>query len=486
MRPHEAFFLVEDSLDEKLDELYHIDYSESLEHFDLGGLFKSKSKYKGGFKKGKNTKEYNHDYYIHNKDKWKKDKESEETTEMTIDELKKLGLTDEQIEELNLDMDSKGILMVPTEWLEDLATGGLKAIDSFINGLKDTWLSLFKKKDEEENNDDEDLVGPKSPFVEDPKTINDPQNTPIYEMEIEDQSGRTEKIDLGFDYVDYYKDFAIKDKPASVAEDCEAVNPHYKEVTAADYLYSENFNEDDYFGYQMNCGWCSYAYELRRRGYDVQAPRDSDGLYGCDIAQFYEDTTIADFKSPKYGEDRKTNTYRLFNDLSKEGDGARGALLVSWDDGSGGLGGGHCMAWEVIDGKAYVIDAQTNTVMDVDQFYKRDGYRILWDCDKVLQETYGFTLPDDETIMDCMGCTYLRTDNRELSKSDQIVHHDMQFDLEGKIYMEPNSNIVDAGDHIVSYEPSEESKEIWKRINEKTKTGKINSKRKKRRKRDAY
>jgi hypothetical protein len=32
---------------------------------------KSKSKYQGGFKNGKNTSAYNHDYYIHNKEKWK-------------------------------------------------------------------------------------------------------------------------------------------------------------------------------------------------------------------------------------------------------------------------------------------------------------------------------------------------------------------------------------------------------------------------------
>ena len=31
---------------------------------------KSKSKYQGGFKNGKNTSAYNHDYYIHNKEKW--------------------------------------------------------------------------------------------------------------------------------------------------------------------------------------------------------------------------------------------------------------------------------------------------------------------------------------------------------------------------------------------------------------------------------
>ena len=33
---------------------------------------KSKSKYQGGFKNGKNTSAYNHDYYIHNKEKWNK------------------------------------------------------------------------------------------------------------------------------------------------------------------------------------------------------------------------------------------------------------------------------------------------------------------------------------------------------------------------------------------------------------------------------
>lgn len=37
----------------------------------------SKSKYKGGFTKdGKNTSAYNHDYYIHNKEKWKDNEEN--------------------------------------------------------------------------------------------------------------------------------------------------------------------------------------------------------------------------------------------------------------------------------------------------------------------------------------------------------------------------------------------------------------------------
>lgn len=58
---------------------------------------KSKSKYQGGFKNGKNTSAYNHDYYIHNKEKWQ-DNQGDFDEEMTpeekesiINERKQLG-----------------------------------------------------------------------------------------------------------------------------------------------------------------------------------------------------------------------------------------------------------------------------------------------------------------------------------------------------------------------------------------------------------
>lgn len=51
------------------------DWWNYLQHASVAGsdgvsTTKSRSKYKGGFVNGKNTSEYNHDYYIHNKDKW--------------------------------------------------------------------------------------------------------------------------------------------------------------------------------------------------------------------------------------------------------------------------------------------------------------------------------------------------------------------------------------------------------------------------------
>lgn len=52
---------------------YLDDCGATLQH---AAIRKSRSKYKGGFVNGKNTSEYNHDYYIHNKDKWKDNKKA--------------------------------------------------------------------------------------------------------------------------------------------------------------------------------------------------------------------------------------------------------------------------------------------------------------------------------------------------------------------------------------------------------------------------
>lgn len=54
----------------------------------------SRSKYKGGFVNGKNTSEYNHDYYIHNKEKWGNPNggvlQGANAEDLTIDQYKQL------------------------------------------------------------------------------------------------------------------------------------------------------------------------------------------------------------------------------------------------------------------------------------------------------------------------------------------------------------------------------------------------------------
>lgn len=471
MKAHEAFFLVEDSLDDKIDELYHCD-QDVLEHFDLGKIFKSKSKYKGGFKKGKNTKEYNHDYYIHNKDKWKKD--AEETQEMTLDELKELGLTDEEIEKLNLDVDSNGVFIVPTEWITNFIQGGKDAVDSFIDTVKDAFSSIFGKKEKSEEDPEEDPQMynlPKSPYWDDPKTPEDPQNFPVYTTEFEDQSGRSNQtLDLDFDYVDYYDGFAIKDRPMSAVEDAAKVNPNY------------NPRSDD--GYSNNCAWCSYVYDLRRRGYDVQAPYEF-GLCGSEIASLYKDTSVKDYKSPKYyPDDGYSSTKNLFKDLESEGNGARGILSVAWT-----TGGGHAMAWEVIGGKAYVIDAQTNDVMDLDAFWNKRGYAIDWDYENRQKRAYSNFNFSEDFSKNLIGCGYLRTDNRELNTSGVLSKFDtIDAGISGgkvTVDVAETGESLSLKDLIVSYEVSDDTKQMWQSIHATTKHSKVKKKTKKRRKKTA-
>lgn len=481
MRESDPFFLVEDSLDEKLSELEHIDTTDSLQHFDLGGIFKSRSKYKGGFKKGKNTKEYNHDYYIHNKDKWKKDGEN---TEMSLDELKELGLSEEDIKALNLDVDAKGIVVVPTKWITDFLSDSSEKIGNFIHNIANQIDTIFNPgnhvyinpdlitlnpdSDDEPKDTKEPEMGPKSPWYTDPKTIDDPQKFPVYSYEFEDQSGRnSETLDLDFDYADYYEGFAIKDQPMSVVEDCAAVNPNY------------DSNSDD--GYSRNCAWCSYVYDLRRRGYDVEAPYMM-GMMNSEIATFYKDTTWKDYK--QVGDKNlssKENTQVLFSQLESEGNGARGILNVGWLSG-----GEHAMAWEIIDGKAYVIDAQTNNVMDVDEFYDRRGYAIDWNYyENTCRDYPDCDLSDEEVRANMNGCQYLRTDNRELNITGEIKRRDLTYELSGGklVYsMQDTGETVNLAETIVSHKPNDKSKEAWKKISDAKKHSKLKRKSTKRRK----
>lgn len=456
MRQNDPFFFVEDSLNDRFDEIEHSDY---LMHFSL---FKSKSKYKGGFKKGKNTKEYNHDYYIHNKDKWKKEG-------MTEDELKELGFTDEEIAAFEFERDAKGALIIPTSWVQNFLKTGAAAAASLIDSFANTLLSFFKKGDD--NNEDEPKsnlsfnydIKPKEPEktdgYEDPKTLDDPQRIVDYEYEIEDQTGRnTETVTTNFDYIPWLEGTKLKDGPSSVKEDCAAVNPHYGEEA----------------GYGINCAWCTTAYDLRRRGYDVEAPSVTHGMTFAEETQLYKDTTMADWKTPH-------NNEELFEQIAEEGNGARGRLSVLWNDGTGG----HAMAWEVVNNIPYVIDCQSNDIYDEASFELIARY-----IDFSRDDRYG----EDYSVVSS-GCRWLRTDNRELNMSGKINE---EFDYnssdenqkadnwtedikDGKItlkYTPGSNNIVDISNMFVSKPTDERSNQLWKDISTKLKHGRLKSKKK--------
>lgn len=124
------------------------------------GQKKKGSQYKGGFKDGKNTSEYNHDYYIHNKDKWLK------KTGAAYDRFKDAMGYDERdyrdaavkdamyYQNRNYDTSKSAMQRSQADnanvkaWMAQRAYDRtpLGRIDSFVNSVKKKVASLFEKK----------------------------------------------------------------------------------------------------------------------------------------------------------------------------------------------------------------------------------------------------------------------------------------------------------------------------------------------------
>lgn len=173
-------------------------------------------------------------------------------------------------------------------------------------------------------------------------------------------------------------DMDKKDRPTSKDEDQEAVNPYYK---SKDYAYTNN------------CAYCTAAYDLRQRGYDVEAmPIDKEQANTAkEIMSWYEDADLEtlDEVIERQAKDKagKGVTHAeaakiIEEDMKRNGEGARGHLLLYWSQG-----GGHDVVWEVENNEVVVRDCQTNETMKI--------YDYLQYCDNV---------------------AYFRTDNLDVNK----------------------------------------------------------------------
>lgn len=128
-------------------------------------------------------------------------------------------------------------------------------------------------------------------------------------------------------------------------------------------------------GYTKNCAYCTAAYELRCRGYDVVANMDPDKAGNSPntdkkMAGWYKGAEIKELKPMSFGEKllvksglKKREDYTSFSAkeletaLSNYPPNSRGNLSVSWKKGSG-----HSMIWETdVNGKVTVRDAQDDT-----------------------------------------------------------------------------------------------------------------------------
>ena len=172
----------------------------------------------------------------------------------------------------------------------------------------------------------------------------------------QEQRQATEKLDgVG--------DLATQKTKLKKSEDQAAVNPYY-------------YTNDD--KYTTNCAYCTAAYDLRRRGYDVEAAAISEGHGNTidKIASWYKDAevvTMADVivESVKSGESADKEIYEILKeDLLKHGEGARGHFCVQWKSG-----GAHDVIWEVENGEVVFRDCQTNnTTTNVEWYTSRAKY----------------------------------------------------------------------------------------------------------------
>ena len=121
-------------------------------------------------------------------------------------------------------------------------------------------------------------------------------------------------------------------------------------------------------GVTMNCMNCTAAYELRRRGYDVVAKK---AIQGHDVEYIQKCFPGAELK-PLHGYNSKKGSETSYlraalgqnkelasaveKKLLKEGNGARGSLLMRY-----GKRSGHSVNYEVTDGKLILRDCQTGT-----------------------------------------------------------------------------------------------------------------------------
>ncbi|QFG09116.1 amidase [Arthrobacter phage Sporto] len=156
-------------------------------------------------------------------------------------------------------------------------------------------------------------------------------------------------------------------------------------------------------GTKMNCRRATFAYEMRRRGYDVKATKTTNGNGQHGLGLHNAINPNEKFKSTRRTSVIKTafseikdkdkggptpftdltkdfapggrnsikggGNQAIFNRLAKEPEGSRGELGVVWS-----MGGGHSMAYEIIKGKPVIFDAQSGKKFeDPEAFYKTLG-----------------------------------------------------------------------------------------------------------------
>lgn len=139
----------------------------------------------------------------------------------------------------------------------------------------------------------------------------------------------------------------------------------------------------EYYPYTVNCSLCTLTYELRERGYDVEAKPNGyvdDNSFWQDRINTNVDWISTVYENPKsrsYGDSHdqdpnviSSNKYDVLDDISQEPIGSRGELAVFWTNG-----GGHSVAYTVgANHEITVWDTQTNDTYSIQDVLELSDY----------------------------------------------------------------------------------------------------------------
>lgn len=147
----------------------------------------------------------------------------------------------------------------------------------------------------------------------------------------------------------------------SLDDAVKQTNPHYSEGRQ----------------YKINCQRVCWAYELNRRGYNVEAlPNETDWdgfgvIYRQDgYGHVFKDQTW----SSDLGRTNKAVENRIRQQMAQWGEGARGFIRVRWKNG-----GGHVFNVEQRNGQLVAVDAQPGKIVNLTEYlsYSKPSQTML-------------------------------------------------------------------------------------------------------------
>ena len=175
----------------------------------------------------------------------------------------------------------------------------------------------------------------------------------------------------------------LKNREFTEEEDCSLINPNLKKIMSLEIGKPMMSLDDEDGSYSNNCVSCSVAYEMRRRGYDVESVPDKVGKRTPQIDDLFPSakrkdlynmgskySDYASYLESNFKKDPNASLTTLYtnyinqasenvvNNLLKQGDGASGILGLSlWY-------GGHAVHYSVNNGNVTITDGQVGEQHD--------------------------------------------------------------------------------------------------------------------------